>query len=114
MADNTPFLVINPNAEDKRLGKKLPSILNTAKNIFGEFNYELTTKIGDGIPITKNAIDEGYRTLVAVGGDGTLNEVINASVNKNVKVGMIPGGSACDSHKTHGVPRDFQRAVEKV
>ncbi len=114
MADNVPFLIINPNAKDKRLGKKLDRILESAKNAFGDFQYELTTKIGDGIPIAKKAISEGYNTLVSVGGDGTLNEIINVTAKTDVKVGMIPGGSACDSLKTHGIPNDFDRAFEIV
>ena len=112
MADNVPFLIINPNAKDKRLGKKLDRILESAKNAFGDFQYGLTTKIGDGIPIAKKAISEGYNTLVSVGGDGTLNELINVAAKTDVKVGMIPGGSACDSLKTHGIPNDFDRAFE--
>ncbi len=114
MADNVPYLIINPNAQDKRLSKKIDEILKSAKKAFGEFQYELTTKIGDGIPIAKKAISEGYNTLVSVGGDGTLNELINVAAKTDVKVGMIHGGSACDSLKTHGIPKNFDRAFEIV
>ncbi|MBN1328008.1 MAG: hypothetical protein JXA54_00920 [Candidatus Heimdallarchaeota archaeon] len=114
MADRTPFLVINPNAENKRLGKKLDKILTIAKDTFGDFSYELTTKMGDGIPIARKAVDEGFKILVSVGGDGTLNEVVNVAARTDLKVGMVPGGSACDSFKTHGIPRDFKRAFEII
>jgi diacylglycerol kinase family enzyme len=73
MVDNTPFLVINPHADNKKLRKKVDKILNIAKEVFGDFEYEFTTKIGDGIPIGKKAVKNGYKTLVAIGGDGTLN-----------------------------------------
>ncbi|MHA1213395.1 MAG: diacylglycerol/lipid kinase family protein [Candidatus Heimdallarchaeota archaeon] len=114
MADNIPFLIINPNAENKRLGKKLDKVLKIAKDVLGDFSYELTTKIGDGIPIAKKAVADGFTTLVAVGGDGTLNEVVNVAVKTDLKVGLVPGGSACDSHKSHGIPRNFRRAFEIV
>jgi len=115
MADRTPFLVINPHADDKRLGKKIDNILDIAKDIFGDIEYELTAKIGDGIPIAEKAVKNGFKTLIAVGGDGTLNELVNvAALKPDVKVGMIAGGSACDSHKTHGIPKDFQRAFEII
>ncbi|HUT82359.1 MAG TPA: diacylglycerol kinase family protein [Candidatus Bathyarchaeia archaeon] len=114
MADRTPFLVINPNAEDRRLGKQLDKILAIAKDTFGDFSYELTKKMGDGIPIARRAVAEGYKVLVSVGGDGTLNEVVNVAAKTDLKVGMIPGGSACDSFKTHGIPRNFKRAFEIV
>ena len=114
MADNTPFLVINPHAEDKRLGKKIDKILSAAKDTFGDFGYELTKKVGDGIPIARKAVEDGYKTLVAIGGDGTLNELVNVAARTDIKVGMFPGGSACDSHKTHGIPKDFHRAFEII
>ncbi|MGC9780567.1 MAG: hypothetical protein HZR80_15090 [Candidatus Heimdallarchaeota archaeon] len=114
MAGNTPFLIINPNADNKRLGKKTDIILNSAKRIFGDFHYEFTRNIGDGIPISKKALEDGYKTLIAVGGDGTLNELINVAAKTDVKVGLVAGGSACDSHKTHGIPRDFDRAFEII
>jgi len=114
MADSTPFLVINPHADDKRLGKKVDNILNIAKEVFGDFDYELTIKIGDGIPISKKAVKNGYKTLVAIGGDGTLNELVNVAAKTDIKVGMIPGGSANDSLKTHGISKDFRRAFEII
>jgi diacylglycerol kinase (ATP) len=114
MADNTPFLVINPHADDKRLGKKVDNILEIAKDIFGDIEYEFTTKIGDGIPIAQKAVKNGHKTLISVGGDGTLNELVNVAVKTDIKVGMIPGGSACDSHKTHGIPKDIKRAFEII
>ena len=97
MADNTPFLVINPSADAERLAKKTDEILNIAKDVLGDFEYEMTKKIGDGIPIGQKAVENGYKVLVAIGGDGTLNEIVNVAAKTNVKVGMIPAGSANDS-----------------
>ncbi|MHA1740155.1 MAG: diacylglycerol/lipid kinase family protein [Candidatus Heimdallarchaeota archaeon] len=114
MADNTPYLIINPAADNYKLAKKLDKVLKIAKDVFGDFEYKYTEKIGDGIPYAKQAIKDGYKRLVAVGGDGTLNELINAAVKTDVALGMVPGGSACDTHKTHGIPRDFERAFEIV
>lgn len=114
MADSTPFLIINPCADADRLAKKTDMILNIAKDIFGDFGYEMTKNIGDGIPIGQKAVKDGYKLLISVGGDGTLNELVNVAAKTDIKVGMIPGGSACDSHKTHGIPRDFVRAFEII
>jgi len=114
MADNTPFLVINPHADNKRLEKKVDKILQIAKDVFGEVEYELTNKIGDGIPISQKAVKNGHKTLISIGGDGTLNELVNVAVNTDLKEGMIPAGSACDSHKTHGIPKDFKRSFEII
>ncbi|NHK31235.1 MAG: hypothetical protein FK730_07780 [Asgard group archaeon] len=114
MANKTPFLVINPSADAERMGKKTDEILKIAKDIFGDFGYEMTKTLGDGIPIGHKAVKEGYKVLISVGGDGTLNELVNVAAKTDIKVGMVPGGSACDSHKTHGIPRDFTRAFEII
>jgi diacylglycerol kinase family enzyme len=114
LADNTPFLVINPEADAGRLKKKVDTILNTAKDVFGEFAYELTSKMGDGIPIGQKAVKDGYKVLVSIGGDGTLNELVNVAAKTEIKVGLAHGGSACDSHKTHGIPRDYIRAFQII
>ncbi|MHA1243166.1 MAG: acylglycerol kinase family protein, partial [Candidatus Heimdallarchaeota archaeon] len=74
MADSTPYLIINPNSNNQKTGKEIEKILSTSKNVFGDFSYEVTQQQGDGIPLAKKAIQEGYKTIVSIGGDGTLNE----------------------------------------
>ncbi len=71
MANSTPFLVINPNVNEGKTEKIVNSILNSSKRILGDFEYELTTKTGDGISIAEKAIKNGFKTILAVGGDGT-------------------------------------------
>ncbi|MEA2071073.1 MAG: diacylglycerol kinase family protein [Asgard group archaeon] len=114
MADTTPFLIINPNSNNRKTEKKIDKILNFADEIFGDYHYELTSKMGDGIPLAQKAKDSGYSKVVAIGGDGTLNEVSNVLVNTDIKLGMIPTGGSCDAHKTHGIPREIKESLEIV
>ncbi len=114
MADNTPFLVINPNADEGKTEKIIAKILATSKKVLGDFEYELTTNIGDGIPIAKKAVKDGFKTILAVGGDGTLNEVINVVANTDIEVGMIPTGGSCDAFQTHAIPLNLKRSFEIV
>ncbi|MHA1124835.1 MAG: diacylglycerol/lipid kinase family protein [Candidatus Heimdallarchaeota archaeon] len=114
MADSTPYLIINPNSNNKKTSKEIELILSTSKNVFGDFSYEITQQQGDGIPLAKKAIQEGYKTIVSIGGDGTLNEIMNVAVNTDAKIGMIAKGGACDAHKTHGIPRKLDRALEII
>ena len=114
MADSSPFLVINPNANNGKTGKQIDEILLTAKNIFGEFTYELTTQQGDGFLLAKKAKEQGYRTIVSIGGDGTLNEILNIVANSDIKIGMIAKGGACDAHQTHGIPRHLEKSMQII
>jgi len=114
MVDDTPFLVINPHANEGKTARKIDDILTISRKVLGDFEYKLTSKLGDGIPITKQALNEGFKTILAVGGDGTLNEVINAVANTDINVGMIPTGGSCDAYQTHAIPLNFQRSFDIV
>ena len=114
MADASPFLIINPNSNNGKTSKQIEEILTTAKGVFGDFNYELTVKQGDGFLLAKKAKEEGYKTIVSVGGDGTLNEILNIVVNTDIKIGMIAKGGACDAHQTHGIPRHLEKSMQII
>lgn len=70
------------------------------------FDVMLTHKAGDGTLMTRSALNQGYQTVVAVGGDGTLNEVVNGFFHHNQPIepkavlGVLPSGSGCDFAKT--------------
>ncbi|HUU77131.1 MAG TPA: diacylglycerol kinase family protein [candidate division Zixibacteria bacterium] len=114
MADRTPYLVINPQANEGNTGKNLDRILALSKEVLGEFEYGLTTGIGNGIDLAKKAKENGFSTILAVGGDGTLNEVVNAVINSNIKVGMLPTGGSCDAFQTQGIPKSLEKSLEIV
>jgi diacylglycerol kinase family enzyme len=87
------YYVVNPAAgrgQIKNLQDKLRTRL-TELGISGE--WVKTTGSGDAQRLTKAAIAKGHTTIVAVGGDDTVNEVINGIEHENVAVGIIPIGS---------------------
>lgn len=89
------YYIVNPVAGNRaieELQPKLQSQLNKF-NINGEFAK--TTGKGDAAKLAEKAVKEGYKTIVAVGGDDTVNEVISAlhkNRAKGVAVGLIPLG----------------------
>jgi diacylglycerol kinase family enzyme len=80
----------------------------------------MTRKPGDVVIFAKNAVAEKTRLLVCVGGDGTLNEVVNGimmneeSVRANVTLGFIPNGTGCDFIRTVSIPQDIEQAVKPI
>jgi diacylglycerol kinase (ATP) len=57
------------------------------------------------------ARDAGDRLLVVVGGDGTMNEVVNGAVGTNAEVAILPNGTGQDFGRTHKIPTGFEDAV---
>lgn len=86
------YYIINPAAGKGAINTiqdKLRARLNQ-RGIGGEFAK--TTGPGDATKMAEVAIEKGYTTVVAVGGDGTVNEVINGITKDNVAVGIVPIG----------------------
>ncbi len=87
------YYIVNPAAgrgQIKNLQDKLRSRLDEL-GIRGE--WAKTTGPGEATKMTRAAIAAGHNTIVAVGGDDTVNEVINGVDQENVAVGVIPTGS---------------------
>jgi diacylglycerol kinase (ATP) len=68
------------------------------RNLSVPYDYTWADGIGIGTAVTKDAIQEGYNTIVGVGGEGTINEVINGILPKNIGVtlGFIRAGTVND------------------
>ena len=91
------------------------------KEVFGSFEAELTRESEDATRIAREALRSGCRMIVSVGGDGTLNDVVNGffqlesgkpvPINPEAVLGIIPRGTGGDFRKTLGIPRDYQEAV---
>jgi diacylglycerol kinase (ATP) len=54
----------------------------------------------------------GAELLVVVGGDGSVNEVVNGVVGSDVELAIVPRGTGWDFVRTYDIPRDLERAVE--
>jgi diacylglycerol kinase (ATP) len=55
--------------------------------------------------------DAGDRLLVVVGGDGTMNEVVNGAAGTNAEIAVLPNGTGQDFGRTHAIPTGFDDAV---
>jgi YegS/Rv2252/BmrU family lipid kinase len=94
-------LIFNPAAGKGKAALVWPKI----KQIFdaSKVNYDFvtTTKRGDGTPLATAAVQAGYDTIVAVGGDGLANEVLNG-IGEKTTFGIIPCGEGNDFLKMFG------------
>lgn len=64
--------------------------------------------------LAKHAVKDGYDIVVAVGGDGTVNEVASSLINTDVKFGIIPSGSGNGLARFLKLPLNVKKAVEII
>jgi diacylglycerol kinase (ATP) len=64
--------------------------------------------------IAKEAVDDNYDLITAVGGDGTINEVASSLVGTNVALGILPCGSGNGLSRFLNIPMDMQKAIENL
>lgn len=74
----------------------------------------ITWEPGDGAVFAREAIEAGADTIVACGGDGTVNEVVNGIEGTQVALGIIPAGTANDFARQVGIPDDPNAAMDIV
>jgi len=101
--------IINPFAGNGFAGSLVPIIekMINKQNISAEL--VLTEFSGHASDIAKAYLDKGFRYIIGVGGDGTLNEIARPLVNnKNVTIGIIPGGTGNDFMQILGFPGRFE------
>ncbi len=111
-------LIVNPTAGAGRTAKKWPLIKSYLENIGLRFEYSLTEAPRHAIELAKSAAEKGYRVVVSVGGDGTINEVVNglyeAGIITGVALGIISTGTGSDYIRTIGIPRDYKEAGQRL
>lgn len=110
-------MIVNPNAGVKKGTKDWPKILRILNEEKVDFEFRLTAGRGHAIEIASEAAGNGYRKICVVGGDGTLNEVLNGIMVQTVvapseiTLGMIPVGTGNDWCRMFGIPFDYLKAI---
>lgn len=77
-----------------------------------EVSIEYTAYAGHASEIARMAAADGYYAVVAVGGDGTINEVARNLVHTETALGVVPCGSGNGFARHVGIPVDVKRAIQ--
>ena len=111
-------IIVNPVAGAGTSIKHWPHIKNQLEKLGISYDVVFTERIGHGIELAREAASQHYQYLVAVGGDGTINEVVNgmltAPQNGHTAIGVINTGSGSDFVRSLGIPRDADRACHHL
>lgn len=120
----TPFqnalLIHNPNAGNGGNGRR--RLLDQARRILSTTGMQVdlaeTTGPGHAVEIAQQAVRDGRQLVIACGGDGTLNEVVNGLANfsngHRVPLALLPGGTANVLAKELDLPWDIPRAAKRL
>jgi diacylglycerol kinase (ATP) len=107
--------IVNPIAGKGKCARLWPQVESYLKELGLQFEAYFTEKKGDATRLAASASDQGVDCLLSVGGDGTLNEVVNGVSQRPVTIGVIPTGSGNDFVRTLGLkPHDWRGACRIV
>lgn len=105
-------VVINPRAGRGATDRGWPAARAVLDDAGVEYRVTVTEEPGHAMRATREALDAGERFVVAVGGDGTVHEVVNGlmgddgPLDADAVLGVVAAGSGCDFVKTFGLPQD--------
>jgi YegS/Rv2252/BmrU family lipid kinase len=111
--------IVNPAAGNGSAGRRWPAIAETIARHGYDLESAFTTGPGHAIELARRFADDGARTIVCVGGDGTVNEVVNGlvdddrSVNPDTCLAIVPCGTGKDLGRTLET-RDIEATLRAI
>lgn len=109
-------IIYNPTSGREIFKKHLPEVLAKLEVAGYETSCHATTCAGDATTAAKDAVEREFDIIIAVGGDGTLNEVVAgvSEFENRPKIGLIPMGTTNDFARAVRIPRDIDKAVDII
>jgi len=113
------YVIVNPIAGRGYGARAAPEIERILNGLGVAFDLTLTARAGEAVDLARRAVLDGYDTIVAAGGDGTYQEVINgmlqaADDGEVGTLGVLPVGSGCDFSYAVGIPPTLEEACARL
>jgi YegS/Rv2252/BmrU family lipid kinase len=103
------FLVVNPASANGATGKRWMALEAGLRRALPNLDKAFTREPLEAERLTRQALKDGYRRIIAVGGDGTINEVVNGffdeshrPISADAQLAVIPQGTGGDFRRTFG------------
>ena len=108
-------LIANPGAgKPEESAKQLELATRYLQQHGMEVNVALAKPKEEATPLAKQAAKDGYDTVIAMGGDGTLEAVLRGMVGRKTPMGIIPIGTQNNIAKSLGIPTDLEEACALI
>jgi YegS/Rv2252/BmrU family lipid kinase len=112
--------VINPKSAGGKTGRDTDTIARKLADVTGPLTVALTGGPMDAARITSHALRDGFGRVVAVGGDGTINEVVNGffsngvAINPEAEFALLNLGTGGDFRKTFDIDAGFEASLDRI
>jgi diacylglycerol kinase (ATP) len=115
---STNVVIANENASWRARREKIRQAQALLRHQGMDFSWFASEGVGHAKELAAAAARESAETIVIIGGDGTLNEVVNGILTSGYRhvprIGIIPTGSSNDFSKSLGLPQDLRQACEAI
>lgn len=114
------LVIVNPNAGNGKGRKDWKRIAGLFEKHKITIHPEFTERKGHAMELVRTGIAKGYRKLISVGGDGTMNEILNGIYTQNsckpteITIGMIPVGTGNDWGRMFSIPLVYEGSVNVI
>jgi YegS/Rv2252/BmrU family lipid kinase len=118
--NNTPLLIFNPVANQGSAQKSLPKVQELFKSFNFEYDLILTDYHGHALDLAKKEAESGRAMIIAAGGDGTMNEVINGLMRADMQgkklpiLGVLPVGRGNDFSYGMSLPAEVEKNIRAI
>ena len=116
----TAFVVVNPHSGNGRTGRDWKAIERALNSVYPAMSVGFTSKQGEATALVRFALREGHQEIVAVGGDGTINEAVNGMFDASGATpqqsvfAFVTSGTGGDFRKTFGIEAGPDVAIERL
>jgi YegS/Rv2252/BmrU family lipid kinase len=114
------YIIINPVSAQGKSVRTWNAVKRALDHRSISFTADFSEYPGHTVELAEYAVKKGFRTLVCLGGDGTLHEVVNGVMRSPVKqrdeiqIGIIPVGTGNDWARGYCIPKDYKKAIEII
>ncbi len=114
------MVIVNPKAGSGHGLADWPVISNQMNRSGVDFSCVFTEHKYHAVELTVKAINDGYRKIVAIGGDGTVNEIVNGIFiqklvpTTDIALAVVPAGTGNDWVRMFGIPKTYSDAVQAI
>ncbi|WP_407308814.1 diacylglycerol/lipid kinase family protein [Desulfosporosinus sp. SB140] len=108
------YAVVNPHSAGGCTGKRWPEFLKRLEHEGYSVEFEYTSGPGDATDLTRKILQAGYKHIISVGGDGTMNEVVNGFfsdghlINSNADLALLSHGTGGDFIRSLMMPKGIE------
>lgn len=114
VAKSNYFLIVNLIAGQGRCKELFPKIKVELDRRRVQYDLHFTNEPMEAVDVAKMGIEAGFSHIVAMGGDGTINEVANGLLGSEATLAVVPAGTGNDFIRMLGIPSDPMQAIDTL